>query len=387
MAQTSHSPAGKPRRLWFKLTLAVLLTLLFAEVAVRVYEARTGKDLAVDLDAVFRQSESLYRPHPYIGFVPRPGAASKPGMLWTYEVNSLGFRGAEMDAEKPPRTFRVACLGGSTTWGVGATTTAGTWPAQLQRMLQERLPPGSPYDRVEAINAGTSGYTLMESFVNFKMRVAPLEPDLVVVYHAVNDARVIGIKGFKPDYTHVRSQYTVPLPTAWDVVFRWSHLYGLLRRQFGVGRSTIYDFAYKTAPEELPMSDRVEIGLPTFIRTLSELVAVARVNGAEVVLTTFAYAPEKPVSNNLQAWLRKFGFKLVDSVNAATAGVAERQGAMLVDLAGRIDGDASLFTDPVHLTDQGNRVIASELADAVVASGLLAGPRAPGPIRPIDTGR
>jgi len=34
-------------------------------------------------------------------------------------INSLGFRGKETTVEKPDHVFRIVCLGGSTTFGLG----------------------------------------------------------------------------------------------------------------------------------------------------------------------------------------------------------------------------------------------------------------------------
>ena len=354
---------------WLTRVLVLLaVTAVLAEVTVRAWEAATGRRVALELAASLDLSESLYQPHPYVGYVLRPGATSQPGAI-PFRVNALGFRGADFAAHKPPRTLRVACLGGSTTWGGGCSGDAATWPAVLETLLAKALPPGGPWDRVEVINAGVAGYTLMESFVNFKMRVLPLEPDIAIVYHGINDARVIGRGHFKPDYTHVRGPWRIPLPSAADALLGWSHLYGLVRGGEGERRD-LFDVVYTSDFEELSMSDNIEAGAQTFARTLQELVAVARVNGCEPVLTTFTYTEELPVDRDWMLW---FGFRTVDRLNKEAAGVAAYQGVTLVDLRAELGSDPSLFVDPVHFRDEGNARFAQVVARTLVDAGLLDG--------------
>lgn len=100
----------------------------------------------------------------------------------------------------------------------------------------------------------------------------------------------------------MRKTFTLPTPSAWDIIFEWSHLYGLLWEQFAGGPVTVFDLVYKAKPDRLPMADRATLGVPTFSRTLSELVAVTRVNGAEIVLTTFAYSSKWASPTTRSGW-------------------------------------------------------------------------------------
>ena len=55
-------------------------------------------------------------------------------------INSLGFRGPEIDESKPDATIRIAFLGGSTTFCTEASADEATWPAVLCARLAERFP-------------------------------------------------------------------------------------------------------------------------------------------------------------------------------------------------------------------------------------------------------
>ena len=50
-------------------------------------------------------------------------------------INGLGFRGAEFFTIKPPDTYRIFMVGGSTMFGAGATSDETTIPGYLQQLL------------------------------------------------------------------------------------------------------------------------------------------------------------------------------------------------------------------------------------------------------------
>src|SRR5690606_16916383 len=126
-------------------------------------------------------------PHPYLAYSLTPGYRSWKNAPSQASHNSLGFRGPETTWEKPEGVYRIACLGGSSTYGHTPTSDATTWPARLGVHLSQRY----PERRIEVINAGTSGYSTFESIVNLAFRVSQLEPDLVIVYHSINDMRCL----------------------------------------------------------------------------------------------------------------------------------------------------------------------------------------------------
>jgi len=85
----------------------------------------------------------------------------------------------------PANTQRIVFLGGSTTWGAGASSEAATWVGRIEAALAQRQPPGGV--RYESVNAGVSGRgsnMLVPWFRNDGVR---LEPFLVVASMGVND--------------------------------------------------------------------------------------------------------------------------------------------------------------------------------------------------------
>src|SRR5262245_25410501 len=199
---------GRPRgRLpWLhRILLSLAILLVGSELAVRFVDWRAGRD-----SSFFIPEQPMewgqYMPHPYVGFVLRPGFESRAESRRRVHINSLGMRGAEMAAKKPPGTYRILCLGGSTTFGTGATADDKAYPAQLERLLNAHAaaqPGGAPL-HYEVGNCGVSGYSSAEDLVNLEMRLLELEPDAILLYEGANDGRIVQTRGFKPDYSHAR---------------------------------------------------------------------------------------------------------------------------------------------------------------------------------------
>ncbi len=128
-----------------------------------------------------------YQPDPYVGFarnvphfVPDPTAPDS-GVLVTAENKRRILNQQRFNARKPPNTYRIFCLGGSTTYGhpyTDSTSFCG-W-------LREMLPKADPSRSWELINAGGISYAsyrealLMEELVRY-------QPDLFIVLSAHNE--------------------------------------------------------------------------------------------------------------------------------------------------------------------------------------------------------
>lgn len=346
-----------------RVILVLLAVLVLGEVGARVGESLSGKELAASGEGAL---SSLYVPHPYIGYVLRPGAESDPKRKRSYRVNQLGFRGEEITREKPEGTYRIVCVGGSTTWGWDSYSDELTWPALLQKSLNAAGNFAEGVQRVEVINAGVPGYTLMESFVNLKMRVLPLDPDLVIVYHAANDARLIARGDVLPDYTHARRVWSEPAPpSGLEGALAWSRLYALLSGSDG-SAPELDNILHVPDFEALPIreADELDEGLEIVRTTLREMVALTRAHGAEILLTTFAWSHDPHPKPNMQAWM-DHQVAAMERVNEVIRSVAESEGTRLVDL--NADGPRTRedFTDIIHLTDAGRRKLAATLAKSL----------------------
>jgi lysophospholipase L1-like esterase len=82
------------------------------------------------------------------------------------------------------RTLTVVALGSSSTEGIGATSAAHAYPAQLAALLRERFPGVV----VEVVNRGIGGETAAQNLVRLDRDVLGHAPDLVIWQVSTNDA-------------------------------------------------------------------------------------------------------------------------------------------------------------------------------------------------------
>ena len=362
------------RRSPFRWLFALALILVMAEGATRLVEWAADRNYSAPESVT--SDRMLYESHPFIGYVVDADYATPEGVKHAVNTNSLGYRGAEVRRKKPEGTFRIVCLGGSTTWGTGATADDRTWSAGLQRVLNQALPPESPYSRVEVINAGVSGYTALESFVNLKMRLLPLDPDLVIVYHAANDARALRRGQFETDYSHVRRSWSDPPEPFLDDWLWWSHFYGVFRDwESDAAARTLAGRMYVKHYNSLPKrnADDIAPGLENFGWTLREIVALSRLHGAEVMLSTFTWRRGQEPNEGAQAWKKNFA-PILERMNVVATTVASQEGTLLADVRRRGPKDDTDFHDVVHFTDSGHGRVAAVMAGTITRSGVLLKP-------------
>jgi lysophospholipase L1-like esterase len=118
-----------------------------------------------------------------------------PGLVLDYggerggcRTNAQGLRSGPLGL-KAAGEFRILALGESTTFGVGVPDRMA-YPQRLEGLLRES---GCPGCRV--INAGVSAWSSFQSRRFLEKEGLALEPDLVLVYHEINDAMPASFRG------------------------------------------------------------------------------------------------------------------------------------------------------------------------------------------------
>lgn len=359
-------PRGRGRRVLFGALLALLLlAALFAlgELALRV-AGRVGGGAWPATEAVARhrgfvQLARLFRPHPYLVVAPREGAAIELGGK-SASFNSAGYRSPERPLDKPPGALRVLTAGGSTTFDTLSPSDAQSWPWRLEEELRRR---GWP---VEVWNAGVPTWTSAESLISLALRDLDLAPDLVVLYHGINDLQPAAIRPFERDYEagHPR----------------------LARMALGIGARSpplwqrsllIAALAPEAAPAAGEGRERAPVAaLDTFARNVRSFAALAGGEGAATLLVT---QPMRLRRDHRDADARYLESWLPGWDGSAAPGQLERFNDVLRRMPGALDvhlADASRgiewrdedFGDPVHYTRQGADKLALFLADHVEAA-------------------
>jgi len=109
--------------------------------------------------------------------------------VWEISLNSLGFRDIEFQKEKPPSVFRIVCLGDSWTFGANVGQQQA-YPQQLSRLLRHEFPEAD----FEVLNLGVLGYSSFQGLELLKLTALDLNPDLIVIAFAMNDASMAGYR-------------------------------------------------------------------------------------------------------------------------------------------------------------------------------------------------
>jgi len=281
-------------------------------------------------------------------------------------IDSRGFRGDEIQVPKPAGRIRVAFLGASTTFCAEASSNATTWPS----LVCDALRAAHPAADFDFVNAGVAGYVLDDIQKNLELRVAPLAPDVIVVYEATND-----LTKWTRDLAREQGVYTghsdgegwlAEMSLAWHLIEKNLLVRARQKEAAAASGRLVLDEA------------RV---VPPFRERLERLIRRAREIAPCVALVTFSQAARAGQDDAAQAaacithayYMPYISHGAVvqgfAAYNRAIVDVAAAQGALLIEGEDAIPADRTHFADSVHFTDAGCALQAQR-----VAAGLLAAP-------------
>lgn len=257
---------------------------------------------------------------------------------WEIVLNSQGFRTAEFQTAKPAARVRVVCLGDSWTFGANVGQD-DAYPQRLQALLRRAFPDAD----VEVLNLGVLGYSSFQGRELLRRRVLALDPDVVVIGFAMNDAKVAGFH----DEDLVGAKAPSPASrlaalAGRSEVFRLLRYLALslrhrpvsLRDHLEAADVHAADAQRRTAtPEAYATFERwTRVPLPDYERNLSEMVTLARTRGASVVLLFNELWEDDPYRAAVARVARSTGVPFVDSLaliaRARRQMEADREGAL-----------------------------------------------------------
>jgi lysophospholipase L1-like esterase len=293
----------------------------------------------------------------------------EPGMTTAHiSINSLGFRGPEIEMPKPESRLRIGFIGASTTYCAEVSSNDAVWTELVSRKLES----SSSGLLVDYVNGGVPGYTTTQSLLNLEKRVLPLAPDVLVIYHATND-----LSGETRRLAESSSINTVNLATEESWLGGYSLLWYLVEKNIAL-------MMVQSPSEKALLAIEAENLGSEFRQNLEYLVDVARSNGvALVALATFSihlrpgmseierqaamvsaryYMPYLSADDLLAAFER---------YNQIVREVALKTGALLIEGENGIPGDPIHFVDSVHFTDAGSRAQAQRIATALEKSAAF----------------
>lgn len=365
-SDSSDAQAGKPRKVFYWILILLCLACVegvgqiiyhvkFQPQERQMLAAYMGLGSGYDPDMV-----SNYHPHPYLVYV------LNPNVKWNYRsyfgvepkqmINSQGFRGKEFFVEKPRDVYRIVCMGGSTTFGLGEADETMTYPAQLETDLNRMLPGKRHF---EVINAGTPGWSSAESLINLHFRVLELSPDMVIVYEGINDTFAMRKpEEGKSDNSNFRKIVNYKMPNAFTRF--WLRASAACRLLY---YWTTDDIAFDinslaVKPSPRGFSEIEQLNKATgkyFKRNIETIVAIAKAHHVKPVLVTMGHGP----------WHPSLGLtcRLVRDVAAS-------ENVPLVDFE-RFSRPGYFDIDNVHLLRAGNAALAQTIAETLIKNGTL----------------
>jgi lysophospholipase L1-like esterase len=360
----SPTASSRPRRSRAGLVVLVLLLALVAWEfvgrsmgAMTMTPMRLGKAAwKVAQQGVPPSEEDLalvaYEPLPYVNYGLKPNwtRKSRNADAPKKTSNKLGFRGREIEQPKPAGRYRIACLGGSTTYddGVGDED---TYPVKLEGLLRA----GRPGRDIEVVNCGVPSYTSAEDLANLAFRVLDLQPDAIVVYQGINDWRTRPYRNFDSAYFHYRK--------VWDgSLEHWARGKGDLGGDnFNINQLIQHDELPDNGDEQ---ENERRSGPGAFRRNLESIAGIAKAHGAAVVMVSNIFdASNKFTPPDFPGGMAE--------TNGVIRDVCGETGALFVDLDAKFPkGDqvppGGLFVDPVHNNPAGAQIKARIIADAML---------------------
>ncbi|MFC1489463.1 SGNH/GDSL hydrolase family protein [Thermodesulfobacteriota bacterium] len=373
----------------FIVVISMLLAFVFFEALTNIYlfyfadEGRFTRYASVQQLQERNISNKLkYSPHRYLGYYPTPKYNKGKN-----RHNSLGYRGDEIDMPKPKGQFRIVCLGGSTTYTVKIEDYQISYPDLLKKYLK-----GKGFQNVNVINAGASGWSSWESLINFELRVLDLEPDMIIVYHGINDIHsrfVWPPNAYRGDNSGRRAhQVGIIMPS----ILEYSTLLRALMIKMGkttahanFGRTidrppdTYYGSLFRKQtlegvyPEgifkEVSAEEMLKTNKPVFFeRNIRNIVCIAKNMGIDVVLSSFAYSPlfiDQPRVST-QEYIAAYR-----EHNSLLKEIARETDVNFFDFAGKFPIDKHYYTDGRHVNEKGSQLKAEFFGNYLIKKELI----------------
>ncbi|MFC1705130.1 SGNH/GDSL hydrolase family protein [Nanoarchaeota archaeon] len=309
----------------------------------------------------------LFKPNLNMTTIKGKLVPAKAGDEINWSSNSWGLRGAEFSIKKPRDTIRIVCLGASTT--EGSQSDNETYPFFLEQELGKVYSEGN----IEVINAGHHAMGVDDLLEILKLKVLPLQPDVVIYYQAANDMQVNDF------LSGIDCKVGWPKGECWlhnsSAAYRWiidhSAAFVYFSELFGD----------KSIPEQMPHTFDISPPKPSaehYEESLRMIVNETLNNGSKIILSSFItiahegfeiqYKENPSIFNDLyKKWypITSSEFEQIFTYfNKKSAEVAYEFDVPYADVAAKFPKELRYFSyDLIHFTPEGNQLLAKLFAE------------------------
>jgi lysophospholipase L1-like esterase len=319
----------------FSLTLSFLLLLLYPIADVRYHRSMARRHRAEQV-------------HPFLQLAP------------VVDADRLG---------KASGSFRIFCLGGSTT--EFADSSGRDWPSRVEDNLRKRLGRSD----VHVFNFGRQWYTTLHMLIFYESNLRKYRPDAVIVMETVNDLLV------NADFCYFSGG-----PFRED----YGHFYGPMTRIFN--HKGILPAAAEFLGHYWYFKPRTEVdqdsfpGLPSFRRNLNALIDLAQKDGTRVILMTQPNLYSDSITPEARRALRMLNQEAVGpdkqwSYRTALNGFRQYRNALietasarnvdLIDLESRIPKTQEFLYDDVHYQNKSFDLIGRTVSEELISRKVV----------------
>lgn len=278
---------------------------------------------------------------------------------YSFKIDQNGFIFPSITHQ--PADKVIAFIGGSTTECMYVDEDK-RFPALTGQLLEN-----SSNKKINALNAGVSGNNSMHSINTLLNKIVPMNPDIAVLMHNINDLSVLLHEKTYWNNNEYRSLLIEEdrslkaivkqlLPNTYNFAFE------MKRKLLGNGS----EFENSNHEHNKPRLSNEKI-LSMFKANLNIFVEISKANNTTPVLMTqasrFTEKPDDVVMRNLQNLdamdLTYSEYRaLFVAMNEVIRTVAMEKSVLLIDLEKEVPQTNEFMADPVHFNNQGSELVA-----------------------------
>ncbi len=353
--------------------ITLSLFLISMEVLARLYQSYRGRTIA---DSIF---SPVYRHYYFLGPSFKPNSSGTFQAIQEMKINSLGFRGDEFTINKKKNHLRIITFGGS-------TSHSGNYPEKLSAMLNKKHK--SKYDKIEIINAAVPTWNTTQSLIQFITRAIYLKPDIIIVYHSINDYKM-------DDFYWLYHLPEIDFEEYGGFLRNHSQLYCFIRNKVIVLMDKIkislwqrdvvnrvYDIESFSKREITTKDEEWKTSTQVFKMDMKHFIALTKFYGIKTVFVTMPlnHDPKLDFWNNLSRAgyaYRNFEdiVKKVNLYNSVLRKLSVEHNILLIDAADSdMNKNSDYFSDLCHFSEKGAYAFADFLnkeLDVVISTPVF----------------